>query len=75
MPTPRFMVFNALGAVAWTVFFGVGGYLFGTFFEAVGRPLGIGALVLAVAVVAGLIVYVHRHAAALQAKADAMFGV
>jgi membrane protein DedA with SNARE-associated domain len=74
MAAPRFMIFNALGAVAWTVFFGVGGYLFGSFFEAVGRPLGIAALVVAVAVVVGLALYVHRHAATLQAKADAMFG-
>lgn len=72
MGVGRFMVFNTLGGVAWTLVFGVGGYLFGGLFKAVGRPLGIAAIVLAIGVVIGLVIYVHRQGAALQAKADAM---
>ncbi|HEY5107302.1 MAG TPA: DedA family protein [Caulobacteraceae bacterium] len=72
MGVGRFMAFNALGGVAWTLVFGVGGYLFGAFFKAVGRPLGIAAVVLAVGLVIGLVIYIHRQGAALQAKADAM---
>ncbi|HEY5070510.1 MAG TPA: DedA family protein [Caulobacteraceae bacterium] len=74
MRTTRFMAFNTLGAVAWTVIFAVGGYLFGTFFEAVGRPLGIAAVVLAIILVLGLVFYIHRREADLQAKADLMLG-
>ena len=68
----RFMAFNALGGVAWTVVFAVGAYLFGEFFEAVGRPVGIAAVVLAIVLVVGLLIYIHRHEAVLQAKADVM---
>ncbi len=68
----RFMAFNALGGVAWTLVFAVGAYLFGEFFEAVGRPVGIAAVVLAIVLVVGLLIYIHRHEAVLQAKADAM---
>lgn len=72
MKPARFMLFNTLGGVTWTMVFGVGGYLFGAVFKAVGRPAGIAAVVLALALVAGLVVYVHRRGAELQAKADAM---
>lgn len=71
----RFLAFNALGGVTWTVVFAVGGYSFGAFFEAVGRPVGIGAALLAVALVIGLLVYIHRREADLQQKADALLGV
>ena len=75
MPPGRFMAFNTLGGVAWTVVFGVGGYLFGAFFEAVGRPLGIAAIVAAIGLVIGLAIYVHKYGADLQEKADRRFGI
>jgi membrane protein DedA with SNARE-associated domain len=74
MPVARFMVFNALGGVAWTLAFGLGGYLFGSFFESVGKPLGIAAVAVAIALVIGLAVYVHNYGAELQAKADSYLG-
>ena len=73
MPAARFLVFNALGGVAWTLVFGVGGYLFGAFFEAVGRPAGIAAVVAAIGLIVGLAIYVHRYGAELQSKADEHF--
>jgi membrane protein DedA with SNARE-associated domain len=74
MAPARFMAFNLLGSVAWTVLFAVGGYLFGRAFEAVGRPLGIAAVVLAIALVVGVLVLIHRREAVLQQQADAMLG-
>jgi membrane protein DedA with SNARE-associated domain len=73
MPRSRFLVFNVLGGVAWTVVFAAGGYLFGAFFEAVGRPMGIAAVLVAIALVVGVAIYVHRYGAELQAKADRRF--
>ena len=45
MAIGRFMIFNALGAVAWNLVFGAGGYLFGAMFEAVGRTAGVAAVI------------------------------
>jgi membrane protein DedA with SNARE-associated domain len=73
MPSSRFMAFNALGGVAWTLVFAVGGYLFGAFFKAVGRPLGVTAVIVAIGLVVGLAIYVHRYGADLQGKADRYF--
>jgi membrane protein DedA with SNARE-associated domain len=73
MPLGRFMAFNLLGGVAWTVVFGVGGYWFGALFEAAGRTLGVAAVVLALGLIGILMLYIHRQASDLQAKADAMF--
>jgi membrane protein DedA with SNARE-associated domain len=70
----RFMIFNALGAVAWNIVFGAGGYLFGAMFEAVGRTAGIAAVAVTLALLAAVGLYIHRRGAELQAKADAMLG-
>ena len=75
MALGRFLVFNALGAVAWTLVFGAGGYLFGAMFEAVGRTAGIAAVVVTLALIVAVGIYIHRRGAELQAKADAMLGV
>ncbi len=71
MPVGRFLVFNILGGVAWTVVFALGGYLFGAFFKAAGRTAGIAAVVIVIALVVWLLRYIHRQEADLQAKADA----
>lgn len=73
MAPGRFMLFNTLGGVTWALLFTLGGYLFGAMFAAVGRPLGIAAVVLAIALVGGLLVYIHRREAELQRRADALF--
>ena len=74
MSLARFMAFNALGGVTWSIAFGVGGYLFGAFFKVAGRPLGIAAAGLAIVLVIGLLLYIHGRGSILQAKADAMLG-
>ena len=70
MPPGRFMAFNILGGVVWALVFTVGAYEFGAFFKTAGRPLGIAAVLLAIALVVGLGLYVHRYGAELQRKAD-----
>ncbi len=74
MPAARFATFNLLGAIVWTLVFGAGGYLFGSMFEAVGRPAGIAAIVVTAMIIVGIGLYIHRRGAELQAKADIMMG-
>ncbi len=74
MALGRFLVFNALGAVAWNLVFGAGGYLFGAMFEAVGRTAGIAAVLVTLALIVAVGIYIHRRGAELQAKADATLG-
>lgn len=72
MTVGRFLTFNVLGAIVWTIVFGAGGYLFGSFFEAVGRTAGIVAVVITLGVIVAAALYIHRQGAELQAKADAV---
>ena len=72
MAVGRFVAFNILGSIAWTIVFGAGGYLFGSFFEAVGRTAGIVAVIVTLAAIVAAALYIHRRGAELQAKADAM---
>jgi membrane-associated protein len=55
MPYGRFLVFNAMGGIAWGIGFTTGGYLAGTAFEQVarwaGRVLAIGVALLVVAAI------------------------
>ena len=72
MPLARFLVFNGLGGATWVSVLAIGGYLFGAFFQTVGRPVGLAAVAFAIAVAVGAVVYIHRQEATLQAKADAL---
>lgn len=66
----RFLLFNALGGIVWSVIFGLGGYLLGTQIERLSQPIGI---VLAVAAVIGLIaffVFLRRNEERLLAEAE-----
>jgi membrane protein DedA with SNARE-associated domain len=74
MAIGRFMIFNALGAVAWNIVFGAGGYLFGAMFEAVGRTADVAAVVITLALIGAAVLYIHRRGAELQAKADTLLG-
>jgi membrane protein DedA with SNARE-associated domain len=49
----RFLIFNALGAVAWATLFGVGGFVFGDAITRLSGPLGVLAFVLVVAGIVG----------------------
>jgi membrane protein DedA with SNARE-associated domain len=64
MPFWRFQIFSALGGLAWAALIGVAGYLLGSnlgLLEAIIRDLGIGGLVVVVAI-AIILVVVQRRA-------------
>ncbi len=71
MPWRRFLVFDALGGVAWAAVMALGPYIFGEAFTAVGRPVGVAGIValLVLAVVGAR--RMKRYEARLQAEADA----
>ena len=72
MPFGRFMVFNVLGGVVWTIVFGGGGYLFSAALKSVGKTVGVAAAVLVAAAVVGLVLYLRSREAELQKRADAL---
>lgn len=63
MPYGRFLVFNALGGIAWGVGFTVGGYLAGTAFEQVAQWAGrvLAVIVGAIVAVAVCVWWVRRR--------------
>ncbi|MCW2903979.1 MAG: putative rane-associated protein [Streptosporangiaceae bacterium] len=63
VPYPKFLVFNALGGLAWGVGFTLGGFFVGTAFEHAARLLGrtLAIVVVAVAIIALIIWAVRRH--------------
>ena len=71
MPWARFLVFDALGGVAWSAVMALGPYFFGEAFSAVGRPVGIAGILAIVALAVVGARRLKRHEAALQAQADA----
>jgi len=71
MPVRRFLLFNALGAVAWTTTFGLGAYLFGRAFVHLSRPIGLAAVIVTALAAIAAIVYVRGQEEALQREADA----
>jgi membrane-associated protein len=79
LPYPKFLLFNAIGGIAWGVGFTLGGFFVGQAFERFARLLGQG-LAVAVAVVAVIAIVVwsvrkrRREAAAEQADAAAESG-
>jgi membrane protein DedA with SNARE-associated domain len=63
MPFWRFQIFSALGGLAWAALIGVAGYLLGSnlgLLEAIIRDLGIGGLVVVVAIAIILVVAQRR---------------
>jgi membrane protein DedA with SNARE-associated domain len=71
MPLRRFMVFNALGAVAWTTTFGLSAYVFGRAFVHLSRPIGLAVLIVATIAAVAAILYVRGQEEVLQREADA----
>jgi membrane protein DedA with SNARE-associated domain len=64
MPFWRFQLFSAIGGLAWATLIGIAGYLLGSnlgLLEAIIRDLGIGGLVVVIAI--GVILYVAQRRA------------
>jgi membrane protein DedA with SNARE-associated domain len=70
MPWPRFLVFNAAGAVIWTGAYGTLAYLLGEQVERFTRPVGIAVVVGAVAAGILFMWFIRRHEAQLEEEAE-----
>jgi membrane protein DedA with SNARE-associated domain len=70
MPWPRFLAFNAAGAVAWTGGYGTLAYVLGAQVERFTKPVGIAIAAGAAVVASAGIWFARRHAAQLEAEAE-----
>ena len=61
MPWHSFLVWNALGGVAWTTLYGFGAYVLGDVFRRLSGPVGIGLGVVGGAALLAAAVFVHRN--------------
>ena len=66
----RFVVFNAAGAVAWSVIFGLAGYYGQQAFKRLSTPVDIALGIVALGVIASLILYVRGHSERLARSAE-----
>jgi len=65
-----FLLFNALGGIAWATLYGLGGYLLGDNIHRLTGPVAITTIVLAALAMIALLVYVRRHEQQLEAEAE-----
>ena len=73
MPWAKFFVANLAGAVVWATLYGGGAYALGSKIHLLIGPLGIVALLFAVAGVVGTGLIIRRNEARLQAEAEAAY--
>jgi len=73
MAWSRFLIFNAAGAVAWASGYGTLAYVLGEGVERFTKPVGIAAILGAVAATIAFVSFVRRHEARLEAEAERMF--
>ena len=69
MPWRSFLIWNALGGIAWTSVYGFGAYLLGDAARKVSGPAGIVMAVIGGAALVGGLVFVKRNEARLMAEA------
>lgn len=70
MGWPRFLLFNAAGAIVWTALYGTAAYHFGNKLHHLSKEAGLGLSALAVVVIIIGLIYLRRHEAHLQAQAE-----
>jgi membrane protein DedA with SNARE-associated domain len=68
---PRFLVANALGGLVWASIVGISAYTFGRSIHNVQGPIGVIGVIIAAAAGCAIFVYLRRHEAELQARAEA----
>lgn len=71
---PRFLIYNAAGGIVWASAYGLGGYYFGKAIHRFAGPLGMVLLAAALVAIALAAVFMRRHEADLQARADKALG-
>jgi membrane protein DedA with SNARE-associated domain len=69
MPWPRFLIFNALGGVAWAALYGFGAATLGASLKKVAGPVGIALGVVAVVAIVSAFLFVRRHEKDLEDRA------
>ena len=70
MPWPRFLAFNAAGAVLWSVLYGSGAYYLGKEARHMAGPIGVIIGGIAAVALLARIFYLRRHAGELEAAAE-----
>ena len=70
MEWKRFLLFNALGGIAWATLYGLGGYLLGDNLQRFTGPIGVVALALAALSLCALFVFVRRNQRRLEEEAE-----
>jgi membrane protein DedA with SNARE-associated domain len=73
MQWPRFVVFNAAGAISWATIYGTAAFIFGDVLHLVSRRAGLALVVAAVALVIAGVVYLRRNEARLLGEAERAF--
>jgi membrane protein DedA with SNARE-associated domain len=70
MPWPRFLFYNAAGALIWSSIFGFGGYVLGSSVHRISGAVGIGLFVFALMAAIAAVVFIRRHEQAMLAEAE-----
>lgn len=70
MRWPRFLAFNAAGAVLWSVLYGSGAYYLGKEARHMAGPIGLVIGAVAAAAILAAVFYLRRHEAELEAEAQ-----
>lgn len=73
MPWPRFLVFNASGAIVWATLVGGGAYAFGRDMRAWSWPVSAAVAIVAVILLVGAYRLLRRQEQVLQAEADRLY--
>ena len=70
MEWKTFLLWNAVGGVAWATLYGVGAYLLGDAMKRLAGPIGIGIGVVAALVIVAAVVMLRRNERHLEDKAE-----
>src|SRR3984893_2672271 len=70
MAWPKFLLFNAGGAVLWATLYGLGAYYLGHALESLTKPAAIVLGIIGILVLVVLLVFTKRHEAELTAQAE-----
>jgi len=70
MPWSRFFVLNVAGGLVWAGLFGIGAYALGHRIHHIAGPVGLTALVMALAFCVWLFLFIRRNEARLEAEAE-----
>ena len=71
MEWKTFLLWNAVGGVAWATLYGMGAYLLGEQMKKLAGPIGIAVTVVAAIVVVAVVIFLRRNEKRLEDKAEA----